>query len=448
MIDAQGTQRRPRVLQLSYACSPERGSEAGVGWRRAVQSAKHCDTWVICEEHEFAGEIRQHLAAHGDIPGLNFVFVPINQREWAWGQIHDAVWYAVLRRWHRQAYRIARQLHAEIRFDLVHQVTFCGFREPGYLWKLDAPFVWGPIGGVQDYPWRFLPSAGVCGALKEICRSIGNNVQLRLSRRVRGAARKAAVILAANGDNQRRFGRVHGVTLPVLPDVGIDRVDGEPRTEPRRGPLRLLWSGRLLHCKALHLLIQALAQLPADVPYELRVLGEGQLRGRWQRLAERSGVAKHTTWLNWLPHHEAMAQYAWADAFVFSSLRDTTGTVVVEALAAGLPVICLDHQGVGDVVTDACGLKISVTTPREVIAGLRDAILRLAQNDQLRRRLSRGAIQRARAYLWSCQEEPMAEIYRRAMAGLSAREARLGAAPIDGTPSAHLSLTTATQTVS
>ena len=55
--------------------------------------------------------------------------------------------------------------------------------------------------------------------------------------------------------------------------------------------------------------------------------------------------------MGWLPHQEAIAQYAWADAFVFSSLRDTTGTVVVEALAAGLPVICLDHQGVHDVVT-------------------------------------------------------------------------------------------------
>ena len=87
------------------------------------------------------------------------------------------------------------------------------------------------------------------------------------------------------------------------------------------------------------------------------------------------GVAGHIAWLGWLPHREAIEQYAWADAFVFSSLRDTTGTVVVEALAAGLPVICLDHQGVHDVVTDDCGLKIPVTTPREVIAGLSDAIV-------------------------------------------------------------------------
>jgi glycosyltransferase involved in cell wall biosynthesis len=415
MMTTDQPNRRPRVLQLSYACSPIRGSEAGVGWHRAVQSAKHFDTWVICEEHEFAAEIRQYLDTHGDIPGLNFVFVPINQRQWSWGQIHDAVWYMVLRRWHRQAYRVAQRLHERIGFDLVHQVTFCGYREPGYLWKLDAPFVWGPIGGVQDYPWRFLPHAGIGGAFKEMFRNIVNNVQLRLSGRVRRAARKAAVVLAANSTNQRRFGRAHGITLPILPDVGIDALGDAPRRTPRQGPLRLLWSGQLIHCKALHLLIHALARLPDDVPYELRVLGDGPLRSRWKKLAERTGVARHTTWMGWLSHEEAIAQYAWADAFVFSSLRDTTGTVVVEALGAGLPVVCLDHQGVRDLVTEDCGAKIPVTTPREVIAGLSRAIARLARNETHRQRLSRGAVERASKYLWSGQEERMAEVYRRVL---------------------------------
>jgi glycosyltransferase involved in cell wall biosynthesis len=408
--------RRPRVLQLSYACSPLRGSEAGVGWRRAVQSAKYFDTWVICEEHEFAADVRQYLAEHGEVPGLNVVFIPIDQREWRLGQIHDAVWYAVLHRWHRQVLRVAQRLHEQIRFDLVHQVTFCGYREPGYLWKLDAPFVWGPIGGAQNYPWRFLPYAGFRGAMKEACRSILNSLQLRFSRRVRSAARKASIILAANSTNEQCFARAYGVALPIMADVGIDAVSSEPRTIPHAGPLRLLWSGRLLDCKALHLLLYAMARLPADVPCELRVLGDGPLKARWQRLADRLGVAKQVAWMGWLPHREAIEQYAWADAFVFSSLRDTTGTVVVEALAAGLPIICLDHQGMHDVVTADCGIKIPVTTPRQVIAGLSEAIARLAHDPTERRRLAYGAIERAKHYLWSRQEDQMADVYDRVLA--------------------------------
>ena len=404
---------RRRVLQLSYACSPIRGSEAGVGWHRAVQSARHFDTWVICEQHEFAGEIREYLDAHGEVPGLNFVFVPIDRREWSWGQWHDFIWYAVLRRWHRRAYKAARRLHERIGFDLVHQIAFCGYREPGDLWKLDAPFVWGPIGGTQNYPWRFLPCAGIRGAMKEACRSVANNLQLRFSPRVRGASRKAAVLLAANSSVQADFARTHGVTPRLLIETGLAKVDGVPRhRDAQPGPLRILWSGLLVHRKALHLLIRALARLPADVRYELRIVGEGPMKRRWQRLAERCGVAPRLTWLGRLPHHEALEQYAWADVFAFSSLRDTSGNVVLEALAAGVPVICLDHQGIHDIVTDQCGIKIPVTTPREVIARLSAAVARLARDGQQWERLSRGAVERARAYLWSNQEETMAGVYR------------------------------------
>ena len=247
MIAVDATGRRPRVLQLSYACSPSRGSEAGIGWHRAVQSAKHFDTWVICEEHEFADEIRRYLDAHGDVPGLHFVFVPINRREWVMGNVHHILWYAVLRRWHRQAFRVARQLHEQIGFDLVHQLTFSGYREPSYLWKLDVPFVWGPIGGTQNYPWRFLLSAGIRGALTEGCRNVMNRLQLRMNRRVARAARKAAVVLAASSTNQRDFARAHGITLPVLCDVGIKALADIPCKTRRQEPLRLLWSGLFDH---------------------------------------------------------------------------------------------------------------------------------------------------------------------------------------------------------
>jgi glycosyltransferase involved in cell wall biosynthesis len=407
---------RPRVLQLSYACSPVRGSEAGTGWQRAVQSAKHFDTWVICEEHEFAGEIQKYLSENGEIPGLKFVYVPINQREWALGNFHDLLWYAVLRRWHRQVYRVAKRLHEQIGFDLVHLVTFCGYREPSDLWRLDVPFVWGPIGGTQNYPWRFLPFAGLRGAVQEASRSAMNNLQLRFSPRVRGACRRAAVVLAANKAIERDLIRAHGIAPQVMFESGLARVSGTPRKrDPQSGPFRILCSGLLSHRKAVHLLIHALAKLPENVPYELRILGAGKLKKRWQRLARKLGVERYTTWLGHLPHREAMMQYEWADLFAFTSLRDTSGNVVLEALAAGVPVLCLDHQGVAEIVTDQCGIKIPVTTPREVVARLADAIVELAHDTDKWERFSRGGIERAREYLWSLQGDRMAEVYRRVL---------------------------------
>ena len=67
-----------------------------------------------------------------------------------------------------------------------------------------------------------------------------------------------------------------------------------------------------------------------------------------------------------------------SDVFVFTSLRDTTGSVVLEALAAGVPVVAPDHQGVGDVVNDDCGVLVPVTDYGSMVDGYRAAILRLA----------------------------------------------------------------------
>src|SRR5262249_24396861 len=160
----------------------------------------------------------------------------------------------------------------------------------------------------------------------------------------------------------------------LLLETGIRQVAAAPPNGRPHGPaVRLLWSGDLQTWKALPLLLRALAQLPPDVPYEMRIIGRGPLKDSWQRLSRRLGVEPHTTWMGWLPFLEALRQYAWADLFLFTSLRDTSGNVLLEALGAGLPVICLDHQGAHDIVTEECGIKVPVTHPTEVIAGLREA---------------------------------------------------------------------------
>jgi glycosyltransferase involved in cell wall biosynthesis len=459
-VAARGS-RRPRVLQVAYACGPGRGSEPGTGWNRAVEAARSFDVWVICEGGEFAGPIRRYLEAHGPIPGLEFAFVFKRGYELCLQRV-PGLYYFVYNLWHRRAFREAKRLHEQLAFDLVHQVNISGFREPGYLGKLDAPLVWGPVGGTQNYPWRFLPEAGPLGAVSEALRNIVNSLQLRLSPRVRSAARKAAAVLASSSTNRLDLGRALGIAATVLSDVGIEEIFGReemvgaeelgrPPSPPaplphagegseeaalRRagegseeaalryvgegskeaGGLRLLWCGELSPRKALSLLIKALARLPNDVPYALRVAGDGRLRSRWQRLARRTGVAAHTEMLGKLPRPDVLDQYRWADVFVFTSLRDTTGTVVLEALAAGLPVICLDHQGAHDVVTEQCGIRIPVGTPGQVVDGLRDAIVALARDPDRRRQLAAGAMARAEEYSWSRNGEQLAAIYRQVLA--------------------------------
>ncbi len=245
MIRTSNSPPRPRLLLLAFDCNPEQGSESAVGWNRVVQAAKHCDTWVICDERFSGPPVRRYLESHGPIAGLRFQFVHTQGWESLVREL-PGMWYLTYERWHRRALRIARRLHDQIHFDLVHQVNYAGFREPGYLWKLDAPFVWGPVGGTQNYPWRFLGEAGIRGALSATLRSLVNNLQLRFSPRVRRAARSAAAVLVANSTVKRDFARALGVAPSLQLEVGVPQVAAAPRRwRPRREGLRILWSGEL-----------------------------------------------------------------------------------------------------------------------------------------------------------------------------------------------------------
>ncbi|MBW1992102.1 MAG: glycosyltransferase, partial [Deltaproteobacteria bacterium] len=407
-----------RVLLVAAACNPYRGSDFKVGWGRVQETAKYFDTWVICGSWD-QEDIFRYSAEHGLPSSLHFCFV---EEGWVARLLkrRHPLFYTNLFAyylWQRRAFKLAVELHRRLNFALTHQATLVGYREPGFLWKLEVPFVWGPVGGTQNCPWRFLLCGGLDMALVEGGRSLINWLQLRLSRRVQQAARRATGLLAANSQIKKSLERIHRGRATVLLETGISEVLPAEALNPKpHQPFRLLWSGDFKHHKALPLLLQALSSLTPDFPYELRILGRGPLDKRWRKLAQRLGINDRCRWLGWLPLTEAMRQYDWADVLVFTSLRDTSGNVVLEALSQGVPVVCLDHQGVGDIITPECGIKIPVTTPKKVIAGLKEAIVSLATQEGYLQSLSRGALKRAQNYLWSANGAQMASIYLAAMA--------------------------------
>jgi len=415
--------RSGRVLLVAYSCNPEKGSEPGVGWNRAQQAAREFETWVICEGSKNRESISRWIDTHGAVPGLRIEYVDKPAWMIALGRI-PGLFYLSYHLWHRRAFRFARVLHAQQRFDLVHQVTFSGYREPGYLWRLDAPFVWGPIGGTQQVPLRFLTELGPAAGTYEVLRSLVNQLQRRFSPRVRRAGRRAAAVLAATSTAQRDLAPAFGFLPPVQLETGIGEISEPPQGGRTSDRVRIAWCGRLVRAKGLSLLLKALAQVPTEVEWELRILGDGPARRAWRELAKRLRLERRLRWVGSVPHAEVPRELRAADLFVFTSLRDTSGNALLEALACGLPVISLDHQGAHDIVTPDCGIRIPPTTPVDTCRAIAEAIDRLARDEGERRRLAQGAVARAHEYLWTRQGERMAEIYRRVLSGAKGRERR------------------------
>ena len=166
---------------------------------------------------------------------------------------------------------------------------------------------------------------------------------------------------------------------------------------------RFLFAGRLLYWKGIHLALRAMAEMRQSVPEAiLTIVGDGRDRVWLHGLARQLGIDEAVDWRGQLPRKEVLGIYASYTAFVFPSLHDSGGTVVMEALSQGLPVVCLDIAGPGAILPEDCGFKIAVQgrTEEQVVHLLAEAMKQLACDKELRRKLAANALAAARRQTW------------------------------------------------
>ena len=415
----------PRVLVCAYACNPTLGSENAVGWDWVLAIARHHETWVLTDTMNEPAI----LACLGQAPELatrlHFCYVPHHpwhyddrRRFWRWAELsplRPLVHLSYLH-WQRAAEANARALLTEVAPQLVHQLTFVGFRFPGRLWRLGLPFVWGPIGGLEDTPVALLGAMGWRGALYFGLRNVINALQRRWLSAPRQAARAAAALLAATSGNAALLRRCYGVDAQVLCEVTAPPLAPAILWRAPDEPLRLAWSGAHIPRKALPLLLRALAGLAPDLDWRLDIYGSGPRGAAWQRQAARLGLAPRCTWHGQVQRAEAISGLRRAHLFIITSLQDLTSTVLLEAMSQGLPVLCPDHCGFPDVVTPAAGMRLPIERPATFVAALRAALRRLAADEPERRRLGAGALARAGEYDLAAKAEALRQVYQGVLA--------------------------------
>lgn len=409
-----GAPGRPRLKVLigAYACSPARGSEYGVGWGWVEAISRYHDVWVLTGAHS-RDEIEAELVRRPDLRSrLKFHYIPRTQYPWAEKIWPPAYLYTYKHQWLRAMYKVGKRLHEEIGFDIVHQLTYVGFRVPGSLWKLDAPFVWGPIGGLEQTTWSLLPALGLRGSLYFLGRNLANDWDRRFSLAPKRAFAKAdGGIIAATTGIQKEIMRFYGYQSTVASEIGLPPITRDaPVRRSSNEPLTLLWCGNHLPGKALPFLLEALQLLPPDMNWKLNIMGEGPCSAAWQRMARAAGVSHRCNWLGQMPRQSVLEQMQAGHALVITSVYDLTSTVLVEALSNGLPVICPDHCGFTDAITPECGIRVPASAKQELVSGIRDAIVRI-NDEEYRLRLAHGARARSLEYDWDRKARTVSDIY-------------------------------------
>ena len=400
-----------KILVSAYACSPNKGSEPGMGWNFVTGLSNFHEVHVIVEKRKWQQPINEYLNLHPTLKqNLIFHFIEKKRNKWL-RKLWPPTYYWFYKEWQKKTYKLALELNQIENFDIIHQLNMVGYREPGYLWKIEKPFVWGPIGGLENTPWRFLPSLGFKGMIHFTGRNIINQLQKNFSSRPKKAAvRKNNSLISATPDNQKEILTLWKKNSAVLCEVG--QVDSNLLDLEKRGhePIRIIWSGVHEPRKNLQLVLNALAQVKID--WELHILGSGPEIVSWQKLSNKLGIDTKCIWHGWLPLDKALRVLQNGHLFCVSSIHDLTSTVLLEALSYGLPVVCLDHCGFSHVINNTCGIKIPVTNPKETKKGFAIAIEKLYHDEALRYQLAEGALQRSKDFSWDKKITQLNLIYQ------------------------------------
>jgi phosphatidylinositol alpha-mannosyltransferase len=201
--------------------------------------------------------------------------------------------------------------------------------------------------------------------------------------------------------------------LEIVPN-GVDvRAFGEPAAVADvPAGRRIVWAHRLDPQKGFPLAIAAFNRLLEWVPDAvLVVIGEGRDREALGLLAPP--VLERIHLLGALPNRELPPYHAAGDVFVAAATgQESFGIALVEAMAAGLPVVATDIPGYREVVADGVeGLLVPPRDPEALAAGL----ARVLTDPDLAARLGRAGRERARSFDWSIVVERLGELYRRAI---------------------------------
>lgn len=418
------------ILLLAYQCSPFKGSEFSVAWNYIINMSSNNHLFVIygvSGEHLGDNADMENFLADHNIPNVDFIFVKPNRLTNALNFLNRKgflpySFYLAYNNWHRQVYHKAKELIAETHIDIIHYLTPIGYREPGYLWKLNKPYIWGPVGGTVNYPLALSKYLSLSAKLKYSLRNSINSIQLRLNHRIKNAVKKCDVLLTATSKDQDNFDKWLGTKALHIPENCILKTfTNDARIVDDR--LNVVFIGRIDGRKNLGLLCDALFKSVNHDKIHLHIIGDGPDRKKLESHCYKCGLSDHFHWYGQVPRERVYSILNDMHLLAITSLCEGNPTTIWEALSFGIPIITLDHCGMHDTVSDKCGFKISIDQDYYKIVNDFAAVLDKCVTDKsIIRSKSIGAIEDAQGWLWTSRRLFWEKVYNLSISNYKERQ--------------------------
>lgn len=374
-----------KVLVNVYACSPGRGSEPGTGWNMCAHLAKHCELFIITEE-EFRENIELTLPLLPQGKNMHFYYNPVgekvrnmsrNQGDWRF--------YYHYKKWQKRTLEIAKLIINEHNIDIIHQLNMIGFREPGFLWRLNGiPFVWGPIGGIKQFPVAYLQGAQLKVKIFNRLKNTINLLQLKYDPRVNVAFKKADILISSIPYSYKKIKEIKKRESILISETGSVISEDVSTERFYTNEFHIIWAGRFYFRKQLPLALKALAATK-NKQIKLNIYGDGDetIIKEAQHLIDSLNITDQVIWHGNQPHAVVQQAMREAQLFLFTSVSEDNPNVVLEAISNRLPIVCFDTCGFGDIIDDSVGRKIPLTNPEQSTTDFAENLNTLNNNRKL-----------------------------------------------------------------
>lgn len=396
-----------KILISAFCCAPNKGSDAEIGWQWGIGLEKGgYDVWVITRTF-YKDAIEKEIQRNHSCCRIHFIYydMPLLLKVTSKIKIRNYFYYYL---WQWGAYKFSKKKHDEQHFDIVHHVSWVSIRQPSFMGKLGIPFIFGPVAGGEKAPSALRNGYALRQKVVDKLRDIVNGM-IKLDPLMLSTFKRASVIYATSKETQALIPSQYRGKSQVKLAIALNNVlqkKMRPRSiseNKKDTEFKILYVGRFLGWKGMHLGLAALKKMIEVTPNaRLTMVGKGPEEHNWKNLAHQLNIENHIDWIPWVEQSKLSDFYHTADIFLFPSLHDSGGLVVLEAMMNGLPVICLDIGGPGVIVNQKCGFSIDIhhKTQSDVIHQLAQQMVLLSQDPNLKRQLSYGAVSRANEFQW------------------------------------------------
>ena len=360
------------VLFQLCVCSPDRGSEYSISWEWLVELRKRLRTddkiYVVTRTENLQDNIDKYNLKNVNIIPVN----PYSHFKKAINWIPFFTYFL----WQRRAYREARKVN--VKFDIIHLYSQSNFRHPGIWHRFKNSYtIFGPVGGGQNCPLSLL---GYDDTFYSIIRQLLGYV-CRINPIWNWGINHYSKIYAVNKETQL-FLRNSEILLDVCLNRRFQNLEIRKRKHDK--PV-LIFCGRLIRKKGVDLLLDIIKKMPPERDFELRIFGDGTERKRLETRITQEELWDRVRVFGSISFDQMSTVYQQADIFIFPSLRESGGTVLVEAMANALPVVSLD-MGISRLLKEKeTGLFINTkTTKNSIINQFVSSICELLDDENLR----------------------------------------------------------------